>query len=430
MRRSACGAWRRELRRRVPGVGTRRLGARRPPTRERICHQTGCGSCSQGVRRTDADAARRLGYLKVPGLCRAPASDAPATPQTHTPPEGGRAEPAAGDMAWSSRENNRGPRWAGRRIKLAAGVAKLLRRQCICDGAAVARDFPVRDRILPDPASGRDTALSIYTVGAAADEEMLVCRRGAGTPARADAAQGLCRACFSGRHTAGPRIAEVRWTLGTAAGDHDRGAPCGASGQGAFAAAGISDGGQTVHEMQERVFPRRPAGGALASQWRAPGEALGRAHAFNTSTTCTLAGQRERRGWLEHGAGRSLRLPELWIEADFYSTERGCGAWPTRGQRPIGASAASTRALKRACYAAALGPNLMYTHNYDCLPGSHLGFDRDLRACGTTGDAVSSSMRSESRLRTEGPTATGPRERAAYAETTCALRTNGPSGHV
>ncbi|MGC9316521.1 MAG: glycoside hydrolase family 2 TIM barrel-domain containing protein, partial [Armatimonadota bacterium] len=86
---------------------------------------------------------------------------------------------------------------------------------------------------------------------------------------------------------------------------------------------------------------------------------------------------------------------ELWIDGrDFIlnGTRLYCCAVPLDNAQ-IGATAACYEGARESMLRQkALGVNLMYTHNYDCLPGSHLGFDEILRAADDVGMLISFSM--------------------------------------
>ncbi len=86
---------------------------------------------------------------------------------------------------------------------------------------------------------------------------------------------------------------------------------------------------------------------------------------------------------------------ELWIDGrDFIlnGMRLYCCAVPLDNAQ-IGPSAACYEGARESLLRQkALGVNLMYTHNYDCLPGSHLGFAEILRAADDVGMLVSFSM--------------------------------------
>jgi beta-galactosidase len=86
---------------------------------------------------------------------------------------------------------------------------------------------------------------------------------------------------------------------------------------------------------------------------------------------------------------------EFWIEGrDFYlnGTRLFLSAVPLDNSQVSAASATYGAARETLERLKSIGINLVYTHNYGCEPGSHLGFEEILRAADDTGMLVSFSQ--------------------------------------
>ena len=110
---------------------------------------------------------------------------------------------------------------------------------------------------------------------------------------------------------------------------------------------------------------------------------------------------------------------EFWIDGrDFYlnGTRLFLSAVPLDNAQ-VGAAWASYEGREKACCVCrACGINFVYTHNYGCEPGSHLGFAEILRAADDVGMLVALSQPHFSHYDWDAPDADTKNGYARHAE--------------
>lgn len=115
-------------------------------------------------------------------------------------------------------------------------------------------------------------------------------------------------------------------------------------------------------------------------------------HTPNNKFTLEVSLLDVRGGLLDKQAPVSFGFRELWIDGkDFYlnGTRIFLSALPLDNAQ-VGAALANYAGARESMERLkSFGINFVYTHNYDCLPGSHLGFEDILKAADDTGMLVS-----------------------------------------
>ena len=121
---------------------------------------------------------------------------------------------------------------------------------------------------------------------------------------------------------------------------------------------------------------------------------------------------------------------EIWIDGrDFYlnGTRIFLSAVPLDNAQVGAAWATYDAACESMKRLQSFGINFVYTHNYDCLPGSHLGFDHILRAADDTGMLVSFSQPHFSHYEWQAPDADKNNGYTRHAESYVRIAGNHPS---
>ncbi|HUS81296.1 MAG TPA: hypothetical protein VM283_08520, partial [Armatimonadota bacterium] len=370
------------------------------PTRQRICIN-GLWRWQPVPQRSDAAPTGDWGYVKVPGPWPGTNYWMHRESQTCYPHPSWEAQNLGQvDMAWYQREISVPVQWAGRRISVSLEYLNSYAAVYLDGAKAGELYFPGGEvEITAACRPGVTQLLSLYTVALPLNEEIVsYADAGAGQRSRGRVLRrGLCGDVFLDSAPAGPRIADVavdssvrRWEITLDA------ALEGLQG-GSYRLRGvISDGGQTVREIESNPFRAADLQAGrfgFASEW----------HPERLWDLNTPQNQYDLQLWLLDEANRVLDAShtvrfgfrELWIEGrDFYlnGTRLWCCALPLDNAQ-IGPSAACYEGARESLLRQrAMGTNLMYTHNYDCLPGSHLGFEEILRAADDVGMLISFSL--------------------------------------
>ncbi|MEA3400115.1 MAG: hypothetical protein U9R79_02610, partial [Armatimonadota bacterium] len=405
-------------------------------TRERICIN-GMWRWQPVAEKTDEVPTGGWGFLKVPAPWPGTSFWMHRDSQTHYPhPRWQDENLSAVDMAWYQREISVPTEWAGRRICISLAYLNSYAAVYI-DGTNVGEVyFPGGEVEITDACRpGTTQVLSLYTVALPLNEEIIsYADATGGTRSRGRVIRrGLCGDAFLVSTPAAAHIDDVRvatsvrqWqiTVDVALEGLQPGA-------GYRLRAVITDNGRTVQELASDQFgPADLDDGrfAFAGQWRP--DKLWDLHTPQNTYDLQLSLLDAGGAVLDTHQPVRFGFRELWIEGrDFVlnGTRLYCCAVPLDNAQ-IGASAACYQGARESMLRhKALGVNLMYTHNYDCLPGSHLGFDEILRAADDVGMLISFSMPHVKDYEWEAPDADATNGYARHAEFYVRQAQNHPS---
>ena len=371
------------------------------PTRERICiNGLWRFQPAQTAGQPPTDG---WGYLKVPApwpQYRVNAWMADESQTLHRNPAWQKTDLKTVDLAWYEREITIPEGWVGRRITLTAAWVDSY-AAVFLDGKQVGElSFPGGElEITPACRPGRKQLLSVFVaakpravkidayVAAPADKRQTI-----------GSFRGLVGDVFLCSTPAGPRIGDVKvatsvrkWQLGVDA------VLAGLKPGETYALRGeVLDGARQVVAIESKPFTAADlADGRLtfSTPW----------HPEKLWDTITPQNQYEVRLSLVDGNGASadqfrpvrFGFRELWIDGrDFYlnGTRLYCSTVPL--DNGVMSPAASTYERARATFSRlkGFGINLVYTHNYNCVPGVHLDYDEILRAADDEGMLVSFSL--------------------------------------
>jgi beta-galactosidase len=406
------------------------------PTRERIC-LNGLWRWQPAAGGADAVPTDRWGWFKVPGCWPGITDYMQKDCQTvHAHPSWKGEKLGGVTAAWCQREITVPGDWAGRRI--AACVEYLNSYAAVyVDGKKAGEiRFPAGEADLTAVCRpGGRYVLSLLVVAMPLKGVMLshsdsnAAKEVKGTVAR----RGLCGDVYLVGAPGGARIADVK--VDTSVRKGEVAVEAALDGLAADAQyvlrARITDNGRSVKEFAGKLFK----GGdlkdgriALADKWKP--EKVWDLH--------TPGNVYEVQVSLLDAAGKALDAAppvrfgfrEFWIDGrDFYlnGTRIYLSAVPLDNAQ-IGAAwatyAAARESLERL---KSFGINFVYTHNYGCEPGSHLGFEEVLRAADDVGMLVSLSQPHFSHYDWKAPDADRNNGYARHAEFYVRVAGNHPS---
>jgi len=370
------------------------------PTRERICIN-GLWRWQPAGQAADAVPTDGWGYLRVPEPWPGGGGRGGGSQAFFRNP--GWAEDALGSVtaAWYQREITVPQEWAGRSIMLQAGYLYSF-AQVYLDGRKLGEmRYPWGDVDLTSACRpGQTHTLSMLVVAMPLKGVMLsysdsnAAKEMRGSVAR----RGLCGDVYLLGTPTGPRVADVkvetsvrRWqiTLDTAL---DGLAP---EAQYALRAQ-IKDGDRLVEEFTTKPFKgSEPSNGRIAvtEHWRPDKlwDTITPQNQYDVSVSLLDTGGKV----LDTALPVRFGFREFWIDGrDFYlnGTRIYLFAVPVdNGQMsPTMASYDATKATLQRFKS--FGTNFVYTHNYGCEPGAHLGFEEVLRAADDAGVLVALSQ--------------------------------------
>jgi len=405
-------------------------------TRERICIN-GLWRWQPVETKTDKVPEGGWGYFKVPGPWPGTSYWMHRESQTHYPHPSWRDEDLGQiDMAWYQRTFTVPREWGGRRISVYMEYLNSYAAVYV-DGTNMGEVyFPGGDlEITSACRRGAQHVLSLYTVAMPLNAE-IVSYADADGATRAKGRvlrRGLCGDVFLVSTPAAARIADVKvdtsvrqWEITFDAALH------GLDPNPTYSLdARITDNGRSIKSFRSAPFTAadlKEGRFALTNAWKP--DKLWDVHTPQNTYELQLSlrdsdgnvadtYQPVRFGFREFRIdGRDFRLNGI----RFY-----CFAVPLDNAQ-IGTTAA--------CYAGAresmsrlkrLGINTLYTHNYDCLPGSHLSFAEILRAADDVGMLVSLSQPHVKDYDWEAPDADTTNRYARHAEFYVRQAQNHPS---
>ncbi|MGD1084733.1 MAG: glycoside hydrolase family 2 TIM barrel-domain containing protein, partial [Verrucomicrobiota bacterium] len=406
------------------------------PTRERIC-LNGLWEWQPAGARTDGAPEGNWGYFKAPGCWPGITDYMEKDCQTVFSNPGWTNRDLGGiTAAWYRREFRAPESWAGRRVALRAEYVNSFAAVYVDGARAGEIHFPGGELdITAACRPGTTQALELLVAAMPLQGVMLSytdsasAREVKGTVER----RGLCGDVYLTSTPGGARLGDVRVETserkkectfdagleGLAAGEEYR-----------LRAVVWQEGGsrKTFTSAAFRGSELKEGRMALTGNWRPD-------RLWDTDTPQTMCAAEVS---LLDGAGRVLDtgwrerfgFREFWIEGrDFYLNGKRiflCAAPLDNAQVSAGAAtyAAARESLERL---KSIGINYVYTHNYGCEPGSHLGFEEILRAADDTGMLVGFSEPHFSHYQWEGPEADQTNGYARHAEYYTRAAQNHPS---
>jgi len=367
------------------------------PTRERICIN-GLWRWQPTPEVGDAVPVGNWGYFKVPGSWPGITDYMQKDCQTvHPHPAWQDQDLAAVTAAWYQREITVPPQWAGRRITLSVEYLNSYAVVYVDGGRVSELRFPGGEVDLTAVCRpGAKHELSMLVVSMPFDSVM----RSYGDTASVKeipgsvARRGLCGDVYLGSTPLGARIGDVKvdtsvrnWEITFAAGLHDL-----ATDARYALRAEIEDGGRAVAEFTSAPFGAADLGAgrvAFTESWKP--DRLWDIHTPENTYQLSVSLLDAEGKALDTALPVRFGFRELWIDGrDFYlnGTRIFLSAVPLDNAQ-VGAAWASYEGARESMERLkSFGINFVYTHNYDCKPGSYLSFAEELRAADDVGMLV------------------------------------------
>ncbi|MFQ6133378.1 MAG: carbohydrate binding domain-containing protein [Armatimonadota bacterium] len=371
------------------------------PTRERICIN-GLWRWQPAEGRMASVPADAWGYLKVPGPWPGTRFWMHRESQAvHKHPQWEDADLSNVDMAWYQREFTIPADWAARRISVTLEYLNSYAAVYVDDTRAGEVYFPGGEvEITGLCRPGSRQLLSLYTVALPLNEEIVsyADAEGASRAKGRVLRRGLCGDVFLVSAPSGPRIDDIKvdtsvrnWeiTFDAALQDLDAGLRYALK-------ACIFDNQRVVCEFDSQAFQAETLETgrfAFTQKWKP--DKLWDVHTPDNTYELILSLLDAEGDVLDEYWTLPFGFRELWIDGrDFLlnGTRIFLFAVPLDNAQ-IGPTAACYDGARESLQRLkSLGVNMMYNHNYDCLPGSHLGFTEILRAADDVGMLISFSM--------------------------------------
>jgi len=370
-------------------------------TRERLCIN-GLWRWQPTDEPSDAVPSTRWGYFKVPGGWPGITNYMQKDCQTvHAHPSWQEESLGRVTAAWYQREITVPREWAGRRIILHADYVNSFATVYVGDDRVGEIRFPWGEVDLTATCQpGRKYVLSVHVVAMPLKGVMLSyndtasARKVKGRVAR----RGLCGDVYLVSAPRGPRIADVKvdpsvrkWSINL-----DVELEGLAKGSKYVLSAQIADAGRKVREVTSRPFGSgelKNGRFAFAEQWKP--EKLWDVHTPGNMYGLRLTLREAGGEVLDTALPVRFGFRELWIEGrDFVlnGTRVFLSAVPLDNAQ-VGAAWASYAGARESLERlGSFGINFVYTHNYGCQPGDHLGFEEVLRAADDVGMLVAFSQ--------------------------------------
>ncbi len=407
------------------------------PTRERICIN-GLWRWQPVDRKTDEVPADSWGYLKVPGTW-------PETSggymwresQTHYPhPSWENEDLRRTDMAWYQREFTAPQSWSGRRISVYVEYLNSYAAVYV-DGKNLGEVyFPGGEVDISSACRpGQKHVLSLYIVAMPLNAEIVsYADAGGGRTARSRVARrGLCGDVFLVSTPADSHIADVKvdtsvqkWEIA-----FDIALRGLNSDQTYSFAAHVTDNGSEVAEFGSKVFEVSDlveGRFTFANQWKP--DKLWDVHTPENKYDVSLSLVDSDGNVLDTYQSVRFGFREFWIDGrDFQlnGTRFYSFALPLDNAQIGPIVACYDGARESMARLKSQGINTLYTHNYSCVPGSHMGFDEIFRAADDVGMLISLSQPHVKDYKWEAPDADTANGYAHHAEFYVRMAQNHPS---
>jgi beta-galactosidase len=367
------------------------------PTRGRLCIN-GLWRWQPAGPRPDGPPAAGWGFFKVPGAWPGITDYMQKDSQTlHRHPAWKDAATSGLTAAWYEREVTVPREWAGRRVAFSAEYLNSYAVVFVDGVKAGEIRFPAGELDLTSACRpGATHRLSLYV--AALPLKAVLTSYSDTTSARqvkgAVRRRGLCGDVYLVGDPAGPRVAEVRVETSTRKGQ----ITCNAALEGLSADASyglkarVLRAGRPVAEFASREITRdelRDGRISFTGDWKPDRTWDLHTPGHQDSLGVTLLDARGQALDVAHDIRFGFR--EFWIDGrDFYlnGTRIFLSAVPFDNAQVDATHAGYTGARESMERLKGFGINFVYTHNYDCEPGSHLGFEEILRAADDVGMLV------------------------------------------
>ncbi len=406
------------------------------PSRERIC-LNGLWQWQPAEAQASQPPPDHWGYFKVPGCWPGITDYLQKDCQTLFPhPAWAGRKPGGVTSAWYQRELAIPGGWEGRRILLAVEYLNS-HAEVFLDGRRAGEiHFPGGELDITPACrpGGRHrltlcvTALPLkgvllsYTDSASAREV-----RGA------VARRGLCGDVFLASRPAGPRLGELQVSTSVRRREISLNAAVEglAANQPCRLAVRILEDGRTIQSFTSPPYePDRRAGGRLELVEKWLPERLWDIHTPHHTLELEVSLLDDAGNLLDTAARQRFGFREFWIDGrDFYlnGSRIFLSAVPLDNAQVGAALATYAAACESLQRLKSFGINFVYTHNYGCEPGSHLGFEEILRAADDTGMLVAFSMPHFSHYEWPSPAADGTNGYARHAAFYARAAQNHPS---
>ena len=371
------------------------------PTRERIC-LNGLWRWQPADPKSDRAPAANWGWFKVPGCWPGITDYMQKDSQTvHAHPAWNGERLGAISAAWYQREITVPRDWGGRRISLRSEYLNSFAAVFVDGSRAGELHFPGGDLDITSHCKpGRTHTLSLLVVAMPLKGVMLSysdsasAREVQGRVAR----RGLCGDVYLVGTPSGPRFGDVRiatsvrrgkLTVDAALDDLPDGEPL-------VMRARVTRGGALVKEFESKAFQTGDLqDGRLVFTGRWLPEPLWDTHTPDHMFTLEVSLLDAAGELLDTARPQRFGFREFWIDGrDFYlnGTRIILSAVPLDNAQISAGLATYDAARESLERLQSFGINFVYTHNYGCEPGSHLGFGEILRAADDVGMLVSFSQ--------------------------------------
>ncbi|MGQ9592579.1 MAG: glycoside hydrolase family 2 TIM barrel-domain containing protein, partial [Planctomycetota bacterium] len=371
------------------------------PTRERIS-VNGLWRFQPAGPKADEVPRGRWGYFKVPGAWPGITDYMQKDSQTvRAHPSWKASKLSEIAAAWYEREVEIPAAWSGRRIAIRGDYVNSLATVYVDGKRAGEIRFPGGELDLTSACRpGARHVLSLLVAALPLKGVLLsyadtnAAREVRGSVAR----RGLCGDVWLLSSPPGARLGDARvetsvrrWEIGFGVSLEGL-----AEGGRYSLRARVEDGGRAVREFASAAFSARdaPAGRfSFRAGWKP--EKLWDAHTPENTYSARISLLDERGAVLDEAHPIRFGFREFWIEGrDFYLNGRRIflSAVPFDNAQVSAAHASYAGARESLERLQSFGIDFVYTHNYDCRPGSHLGFEEILRAADDAGVLVALSQ--------------------------------------
>ncbi len=371
------------------------------PTRERIC-LNGLWQWQPGDAQSDSTPTGNWGYFKVPGCW--PGNNnymLRDSQRVYSNPGWTNHNISRLNAAWYRREFRTPNNWAGRRVALRVEYLNSYAAVFVDGKAAGEIHFPGGELDITSacgPGATHSLAMMVVAMPLHSVMQSFIDSATAREVQGSVERRGLCGDVYLTSTPPGPRFGDIRVATSVRKKEctFDAALAGLAPGVPYRLRASVSQEGRDAKILTSPVFQARDLKEGrftFSGKWM-PGRL------WDTTTpqnTCTLklslldaAGQDLDIGWLEQFGFR-----EFWIEGrDFYlnGTRIYLSAVPLDNGQLSAELASYGPARETMSRLKSFGINCVYTHNYGCDPGSHLGFTEILRAADDEGMLVSFSQ--------------------------------------
>jgi hypothetical protein len=371
-------------------------------TRERVC-LNGLWRWQPAAKAAEAPPTADWGYTKVPGPWPGSRGDYTwVDSQTHYPAPGWKAgELGKVVVGWYQREFTVPAEWAGRRI--AVSMEYLYSAAAVyVDGAKVGEAyFPGGEvDITTACRAGGKHVLSMRVAAVPLGEETsYFAENGAGTKSKATVQlRGLCGDVYLNGTPSGARLTDAKietsvhkWEVAVSAALADL------DPQAVYRLrARVVDGGKVVHELTSDAFKQSDLkGGRFTFRGGWKPEKLWDLNTPGNQYDLQLSLIDDKKAEVDALPAIRFGFRELWIDGrDFRLNGTRFHGFAVPLDSAQVSAAASTYGGARETFRRlkTFGVNLVYTHNYGCIPGQTLSFTEILRAADDEGVLVSFSM--------------------------------------